>query len=80
MEPKNVIEETHNCFACLYTMQGTDKKCPMYATTQSYQERCVYSIVAERDMAKHKSKIPNITLGFMLMQYLEHTKDDRPSN
>jgi len=43
----------------------------MYSDHPRYPGLCLYKKVADNDLRKHREKDPNITLGTMLMQYME---------
>ena len=72
MSIENKIDGHHNCFLCNETHKGQDYKCPMYVTAINHPEQCVYSVVAQTDMKKHGRQESNVTLGQMLMAYLEY--------
>jgi len=71
MHKTNKINGLHNCFLCCETYQGLDFNCPLYHRLKE-SEQCVYSKVACTDMQKHAKGNPNITLGTMLMSYMEY--------
>lgn len=72
----NLVKDKRNCFRCFEELSGEDVHCPMSLFAPSYGRRCVYSVVAQRDLTKRFDHDPNTTLTGMLMDFLEYKKGD----